>query len=103
MNKAKYDSLPDDLKAIIDANSGLETSAWAGRAMDQGDDLGEELVAAAGNKIHTLDDAVVEELRAIGDAQTQAWIEEVTAKGLDGAAMVSDAQEMVTKHIGSGM
>ncbi len=102
MNKAKYDSLPDDLKAVIDANSGLDASAWAGRAMDQGDDLGEEVVAAAGNTIHTLDDAVVGELRAIGEAQTAAWIEEVTAKGLDGAAMVSDAQAMVAKHA-SGM
>jgi len=32
MNKAKYDSLPDDLKAIIDENSGAEFSAFAGRA-----------------------------------------------------------------------
>ena len=31
MNKAKYDSLPDDLKDVIDDNSGMEFSAFAGK------------------------------------------------------------------------
>ncbi len=30
MNKEKYESLPDDLKKIIDDNSGLELSVFAG-------------------------------------------------------------------------
>jgi len=98
MNKNTYNSLPDDLKAIIDANSGADTSAWAGAAMDQGDAAGEELVGGTDNMIHTLDDGVVAELRAIGDAQTAAWIEEVTSKGLDGAGMVALAQELVAKY-----
>ena len=98
MNKAKYDSLPDDLKAVSDANSGLETSARAGSAMDQGDDLGEKVVADNGNAIHTLDDAVVAELKTIGEAQTEAWIAEVSGKGLDGQAMVDDAKALVAKY-----
>lgn len=100
MNKRTYDSLPDDLKAVIDANSGLETSAWAGRAMDQGDDIGEGIVADAGNTIHVLDAAVVGDLRNIGADLTAKWIDEVTAKGLDGAGMVAKAQELVAKHSG---
>jgi TRAP-type C4-dicarboxylate transport system substrate-binding protein len=97
MNKNTYNNLPDDLKAVIDANSGLETAAWAGRAMDQGDTVGEKVVMDAGNKVHTLDPAIVDELRKIGEAQTAAWIEEVTAKGLDGAAMVEMAKSLVAK------
>lgn len=95
MNKNTYDRLPEDLKAIIDANSGLEASAWAGRAMDQGDDLGEAAVAARGNTIHTLDEATVAELRKIGDDLTAAWVAEMDSKGLAGAAMVEDAKAMV--------
>ncbi|WP_204114428.1 TRAP transporter substrate-binding protein [Shimia biformata] len=98
MNKAKYDSLPDDLKAIIDQNSGIETSGWAGKAMDTGDAAGEQVVAGTDNKIHTLDPAVVAEIRAIGDAQTAAWIEEATGKGLDAQAMVDDAKALVAKY-----
>ncbi|WP_428542532.1 TRAP transporter substrate-binding protein [Profundibacter sp.] len=98
MNKDAYDALPDDLKAIIDNNSGVETSGWAGKAMDDGDDLGEKVVRERGNKIVTLDDGVVAELRAIGDKLTADWIAEVTSKGLDGAAMVADAQALVAKY-----
>ena len=100
MNKDAYDALPDDLKAIIDNNSGMETSGWAGKAMDDGDDLGEKVVRERGNKIVTLDDGVVAELRAIGDKLTADWIAEVTSKGLDGAAMVADAQALVAKYSG---
>ncbi len=98
MNKDAYDALPDDLKAIIDNNSGVETSGWAGKAMDDGDDLGEKVVMDRGNTVVTLDDGVVAELRTIGDKLTADWIAEVTSKGLDGAAMVADAQALVAKY-----
>lgn len=98
MNKNTYAKLPDDLKAVIDANSGLETSAWAGAAMDKGDDLGEKVVMDRGNTIHTMDDAMMAELKAMGADLTQAWIEEMTSKGLDGQAMVDDARALVAKH-----
>ena len=40
MNNESYSNLPDDLKEVIDANSGIEASAWAGRAMDEGECMG---------------------------------------------------------------
>jgi TRAP-type transport system periplasmic protein len=40
MNHDSYNDLPDDLKAIIDANSGIETSGWAGRAQEAADAAG---------------------------------------------------------------
>lgn len=100
MNNDSYNALPDDLKAIIDANSGLEASGLAGRAMDAGDDVGEKIVMDRGNVVVTLDDAVVAELRTIGEKLTADWIAEVTSKGLDGAAMVADAQALVAKYSG---
>lgn len=100
MNKDSYAALPDDLKAVIDANSGIETSGWAGEAMDVGDKVGEQVVADNGNTIVTLSDDVVAELRVIGDALTEAWIADMNEKGLDGAAMVTDAQAMVAAQSG---
>lgn len=101
MNKAKYDSLPDDLKAVIDANSGLEASGMAGKAMDIGDVAMKDIVIGAGKPINVLGEDVVAELRAIGDAQTKAWIEDMNSKGLDGQAMVDDARALVAKHNGN--
>ena len=102
LNKAAYDGLSDENRAVIDANCGEEASAAAGRAMDEGDTIAEEAIAARGNAIVTLSDDVVSELRTIGDAQTEAWIEEANSKGLDGQAMVDDARAMVEEQSSGG-
>ena len=102
LNKSTYDGLSEENRAVIDANCGLEASAKAGAAMDRGDTIAEEAIAARGNAIETLTDDVVGELRAIGEEQTRAWIEEATSKGLDGQAMVDDAAALVEKHAGGG-
>lgn len=101
MNKAKYESLPDDLKAVIDANSGLETSAWAGRAHDLGDHEGKDIIAAAGNTITQLSEEETARVKALGDQVTQDWIAEVTGKGLDGGQLVDDARAAVAKFEGT--
>ncbi len=100
MNPDTYESLPDDLKDVIDANSGIETSAWAGRAMDEGDDLAETAIRERGNTIVTLDDDVVAQLREVGNLVTERWIEEMTALGLDGEELVEDARALVSTHSG---
>ena len=102
MNNDAYDALPDDLKAVIDANSGIEASAMAGRAMDIGDDQGLAATQATeGTQIVTMADDQVAQLRAIGEELTQAWIEDMNSKGLDGAGMVADAQAMVAAEAGN--
>ena len=102
LNKNTYEGLSEENRAVIDANCGMEASADAGSAMDQGDAIAEEAIAARGNAIHTLSDDAVSELRAIGAEQTQAWIEEANSKGLDGQAMVDDAEAMVEENAGGG-
>ena len=95
MNKAVYDGLPDDLKAVIDANSGLMASAWAGRAHDLGDAEGRLVVEATDNQIATLSTEVTAEIVALGQEVTADWIVEKTARGLDGAGLVADAQALM--------
>ncbi len=101
MNRDVYEGLPDDLRAVIDANSGIETSALAGRAMDLGDVTGREVTAANGNTIVTLSDEVVAEMRVIGEEVTAAWIEEMNGLGLDGAQIVEDARGYIAAQEGS--
>jgi TRAP-type C4-dicarboxylate transport system substrate-binding protein len=97
MNQAKYDSMPDDLKAIIDANSGEFASAWAGRAHDEGDVVGKIKMTDAGNEIAVLSDEQTARIKALGETVTANWITEMTEKGLDGAALVKDAQMFVAE------
>ena len=50
MNKAKYESLPPDLKKVIDANSGIETSGWLGKVQQANDAKGRKTVAGRSNR-----------------------------------------------------
>jgi len=95
MNKAKYESLPDDLKAVIDANSGFATSAMAGHAHDTGDVEGKQLMADDGNEIATLSEEETARIRVLGDEVIAEWIADMNSKGLDGAALVEDARAAV--------
>lgn len=96
MNKAKYDALPDDLRAVIDANSGLMASRWAGRAHDTGDALGRDIMAASGNTIATLSSEETDKIIAVGADVTAGWIADMDARGYDGAGLVTAAQAAVT-------
>ncbi|MBN2906762.1 MAG: TRAP transporter substrate-binding protein [Rhodobacteraceae bacterium] len=95
MNKAKYDSLPPDLRAVIDANSGFYASAWAGRAHDTGDKVGRDTMVAAGNEIATISAEETARIKALGEEVTAEWIAEVSSRGLDGAALVDDVRAAV--------
>ncbi len=95
MNKDVYEGMPADLRAVIDANSGFMASAWAGRAHDTGDVTGRAAMSASGNEIAELSEAETARIAALGDEVIAEWIEEITAKGLDGQALVEDARAAV--------
>ncbi|KMW58097.1 TRAP transporter solute receptor, unknown substrate 3 [Candidatus Rhodobacter oscarellae] len=98
MNKDSYNNLPDDLKAVIDANSGLETSAWAGRAMDEGDTMVKAVVEGTDNTIITMSEEATAEIKAIADGQIAEWVTAMDAAGLPGQAMLDDARALIEKH-----
>lgn len=95
MNKNSYNKLPDDLKAIIDANSGIDASGWAGRAMDEGDARSIEVTQSTDNVIHNISEETTNEIKAISASLAEEWIAEMTDKGLDGQAMYDDAVQSI--------
>lgn len=98
MNNAAYDGLPDDLKAVIDANSGLEFSAFAGRTMQEYDAPGRELAVGAGNNIITLSDEQVAAWKEAAQPTIDNWIAEADAAGLDGTGLYEAATALIAKH-----
>ena len=101
MNKGVYDGLPDDLKAVIDANSGLMASRWAGRAHDTGDALGRAVMEDAGNEIAVMSQAETDRIKALGEKVRADWIAGMGAQGYDGAALVQDATDAMTAARGT--
>lgn len=98
MNKASYDALPDDLKKVIDDNSGIETAAFFGRAMDQGDIAGKGIAEKLGNNIVALDDAETQRWKDAAAPIVEGWEAEMTGKGKDGKALVTEARALIEKH-----
>ncbi|MDC0135871.1 TRAP transporter substrate-binding protein [Sulfitobacter sp.] len=97
MNKDSYAALPDDLKAVIDANSGPEVSALFGAAMDAADIVGRQVATDAGNTITELD-AEKDRWIEVGDQVTADWITEMDAKGLDGEALFQSAKDFIAAN-----
>lgn len=98
MNKDSYDALPDDLKKVIDNNSGKELARKFGIAMDQGDLNGKAIADKAGNNTITLDEAETAKWKALGEKVTQNWIAEMDGKGLNGSALYKDAVDLIQKN-----
>jgi TRAP-type C4-dicarboxylate transport system substrate-binding protein len=98
MNQASYDKLPADLKKVIDANSGIETAAMFGRAMDSGDKVGYELAKKAGNNIVTLDAAETQRWQRAANGVRAVWYQQVGQKGIDGPMLAAEAEKLIAKH-----
>ncbi len=100
MNKDAYEGLPDDLKAAIDDNIGVEVAGMFGAAMDAGDVVGERVAREAGNTVVMLDAAEQERWRTAAQPVIDAWIETMDGEGHDGAALVERARELISSHSG---
>lgn len=98
MNNNSYNNLPDDLKAIIDANSGLEFSAFAGRTMEEYDAPGRAMAEASGNNIIELSPDQVDAWRAASQPTIDNWIAEADAAGIDGTGLLEAATALIAKH-----
>lgn len=98
MNKDRYEALPDDLRAILDAESGLKLSTFAAEVMEEWDIPGRDVAVAAGNTITTLDEAEVARWKAASQPVIDRWIAEMDGKGIDGAALIEQAQGLIADN-----
>lgn len=96
MNKAKYDSLPDDLKAILDENSGAEFSAFAGRTQQAYDAPGRKL--AEGNNIIELSAEESAKWQEAAQPVIDNWVAEMDGKGIEGQALLDEARGLIEKY-----
>lgn len=98
MNRKKYESLSDDLRKVIDANSGPAMAAKFGADFDFGDTIGRGLCEKAGGSFTTISKAEVKRWRETVAPLTAKWIETLNQKGLDGKKLVETAEALVEKN-----
>jgi TRAP-type C4-dicarboxylate transport system substrate-binding protein len=98
MNKDKYDSLPDDLKKVIDDNSGLEFSIFAGGTQADADGPARQIAVDLNNNIVTL---TAEETQVWRDASQpiyESWVADMQTKGIDGQALIDEAKSLMDAY-----
>jgi TRAP-type C4-dicarboxylate transport system substrate-binding protein len=99
MNQAKYDSLPPDLKKVIDTNSGLAASAWAGEVgFDAVVEPYKKVARDQGGVFYQLPDAEYQRWVKATAGVDEEWIKEVAAKGGDGKKLLEEARALVKQY-----
>jgi TRAP-type C4-dicarboxylate transport system substrate-binding protein len=98
MNKAKYNSLPADLKKVIDNNSGLATSGWLGKTQQAGDAAGRKAASDRGNAIFTVGTEAAQEFRRKSRSLEIEWVEDMNKRGFDGKKLLDTARNLIEKH-----
>lgn len=98
MNKQKYESLPADLKKVIDANSGRNIAEMTGQNWDNIEKPGKDAAAKAGNNFPVMPLAEVDRVRAAVKPEIEKFLKELSAAGFDANALYADAQALLAKH-----
>jgi TRAP-type C4-dicarboxylate transport system substrate-binding protein len=98
MNQARYESLPEDVRKVIDETTGMAFATEAGNVWDNAGATVRKMVADKGNTILSLSEAdKAAWMKACGPV-TAAWIAEMQGKGIDGAALIASAKELLAKY-----
>lgn len=100
MNKPKYEGLAPDLKKVIDANSGMATSALLGKTQQSNDAIGRKSATDRNNAIHTFTAAEAQEFIRLSSAIDDAWVADMDKRGFAGKALLDSAKALIAKHKG---
>ncbi|WP_417729141.1 TRAP transporter substrate-binding protein [Roseovarius sp.] len=95
MNKDAYEALPDDLKSVFDANSGSNVAAEIGAMWEGFEQSGADALASKNVERIVLSEEEAAKFNAANETVVQRWIEEVSAKGIDGASLVAQARAAI--------
>lgn len=96
MNLDAYDDMPNDLRAILDAETGKAMAEFAGSVMRNRDQVGVD--AATGNTFIELDqDEVARWIDAAAPVYDR-WVERATDEGFDGQAAIDQARTLIEEN-----
>ncbi|WP_241566983.1 TRAP transporter substrate-binding protein [Hahella sp. KA22] len=98
MNKKKYDSLPEDLRAIIDRNSGIALSKQIGKAMDDFEKVGIELAKKNGNRFYSIKADQLKEWEKRVKPVREDWVAKVNSQNKNGEYLLRQAEDLVTQY-----
>lgn len=98
MNKKFYNSLPNDLKKVIDRNSGMNIAKRVGASYDKIEGVFKAKAVKRGNTFVSLPQGEVAKMRVAAENVQQAWVADITKKGFNGKALLAEAKALIAKY-----
>ncbi|GJL86396.1 MAG: C4-dicarboxylate ABC transporter [Minwuia thermotolerans] len=98
MNKDKFNDLPADLQKVMDDNSGMNFSVFAGGTQSDADGPSRQLAVDRGNNIITLDAAQSAVWAAAAAPVYDTWLAEMKDRGIDGQALIDQAKALMAAY-----
>ena len=98
MNQAKYDSLPADLKAVIDKHSGAALSQQIGKTWDGSQAAGRKAAQDRGNGFYTVPASELDLWVKASASLYDDWVGDMEKRGHNGKAMLAEARELLQKY-----
>ena len=95
MNQARYNSLPADLKKVIDDNSGAEASARAGKIFAEAGVAGRKVSEKFKATFYVVPAAELQRWQKASEGVTNEWVKDVSAKGYDGKKLLEEAKALL--------
>ena len=93
MNEGVFNGMPADLQKIVDDNSGLDFSIFAGGTQSDADGPARAAAVELGNNIITVTDT--SEWQALVNPIYDTWTADMASKGRDGQALIDQAKSLM--------
>lgn len=101
MNQSVYDSLPADLQEVINRNSGLDFSVFAGGTQADADGPARQIAVDRGNTIITVSEADAALWAEAAQPLYERWVADMQGQGIDGQALIDQARALMAEYSAS--
>jgi TRAP-type C4-dicarboxylate transport system substrate-binding protein len=98
MNQAAYDALPDDLKEVIDRNSGHDFSVFAGGTQADADGPARQIAVDRNNNIITVSQDEAAQWDELVRPLYDRWVADMNGRGIDGQALIDQARALMAAY-----
>jgi TRAP-type C4-dicarboxylate transport system substrate-binding protein len=98
MNQAKYDSLPADLKKVIDNNSGAGLTQQIGKIWDNSQGAARKLAQDRGNTFYMIPGSELDNWVKAAAPLYDDWVADMDKRGENGKALLAEARELLAKY-----
>jgi TRAP-type C4-dicarboxylate transport system substrate-binding protein len=96
MNKSRYDSLPPDLKKVIDANSGIELSARMGRIFGEAEVINRKTLPP--DSINIISATEIQKWKKLGEPIVDGWVRDVSTTGANAKELLLAAKRLIDQY-----